>query len=421
MCSEGKNTLRDGKKTSSANYKTANDAAKKNTTDSKGAPSKNAKSKKEVKKNTRDSQNSKSSKNSKDSEEVENNAVEPADEKTPNVPRESNSVLLSGDILLEEDLLDYIDEFGKDYPVKKLQSILSGYDIVFANLETPVGKQGIPVKNKPYVFMVSPHYAEPIKKLHLSVVSIANNHIMDYGEEGLTSTIDWLKASKIRYTGAGDNLEEARKPVILNKKGIEFVFLAYNERPPESFFAKKDTPGVAYVDIKLITEDIKKYKTRSNIVMVSLHWGIEQTLYPQAYQIELARRIIDAGADCIIGHHPHWIQGIEVYKKRPIFYSLGNLLNGFYNKVEYNNFLAVLHYKGLKLRRIEILPIASKNSEVDFQPYLLTGDEADEYLELVKKISSRFPTHFVIKNNKGYIYIVDEANNLETRGRGQNP
>jgi len=95
-------------------------------------------------------------------------------------------------------------------------------------------------------------------------------------------------------------------------------------------------------------------------------------------------------------------------------------LNGFYNKVEYNNFLAVLHYKGLKLRRIEILPISGKNSEIDFQPYLLTGNEADEHLKLIKKISERFSTHFVIKNNKGYVYIIDETNNLETRGRGKN-
>jgi poly-gamma-glutamate synthesis protein (capsule biosynthesis protein) len=293
---------------------------------------------------------------------------------------------------------------------------------VFANLETPIGTEGTPVKdNKPYVFMVSPHYAEPIKKLHLNVVSIANNHIMDYGQEGLTSTIKWLKSNKVQYVGAGDNLEDARKPAIIKRKGIEFIFLAYNERPPELFFAKKETPGTAYLDIRLITEDIKKYKTKSNIVMVSLHWGLEQTLYPQPYQTELARSIIDAGADCIIGHHPHWIQGIEVYKKKPIFYSFGNLLNGFYNRIEYDNFIAVLRYRGLKLRRIEILPISGKNSVMDFQPYLLTGEEADEYLKLVKKLSDRFRTHFVIKNNKGYIYIVDETNNFETRGRGKNP
>ncbi|MCL1911918.1 MAG: CapA family protein [Leptospirales bacterium] len=244
---------------------------------------------------------------------------------------------------------------------------------------------------------------------------------MDYGKEGLDSTISWLKANKINYTGAGDDLDEARKPVIIKRKGIEFVFLAYNGRPPESFYAGQETAGTAYIDVRLIAEDIKKYKTKSNIVMVSLHWGIEHTLYPQASQIDLAHRIIDAGADCIIGHHPHWIQGIEIYKRKPIFYSLGNLLNGFYNKIEHNNFLAVLHYRGLKLRRIEIIPVGGKNSEMDFQPYLLTGQDADDYLKLIKKISERFPTHFVIKNNKGYIYIVDETNNLETRGRGKNP
>ena len=415
MCSESKNTLRFSEKTYPASYEDADSADRKST-----AASKNVKNQKKTEKNTKNPKSAQ--KNPKDSEKTGENIKESKDKGFASVSRESNSVLLGGDILLEEDLLDFIDEFGKDYPIKKLQSALSGYDIVFANLETPIGTKGTPASDKPYIFMISPYYAEPIRKMHLNIVSIANNHIMDYGKEGLDSTISWLKANRILYAGAGNNLDEARKPAIINKKGIDFVFLAYNERPPESFYARKNRPGTAYVDIQLITEDVKKYKTKSNIVMVSLHWGIEQTLHPQQYQIDLARRIIDAGADCIIGHHPHWIQGIEIYKKKPIFYSLGNLINGFYNKVEHNNFLAVLRYKGLKLRRIEILPLAGKNTEIDFQPYLLTGKQAEEHLKFIQRLCSRFPaTHFVIKGDKGFVYILDEMNNYETRGRGKKP
>ena len=324
------------------------------------------------------------------------------------VPRVSNTVLLGGDILIEEELQNFIDDFGKDYPIKKLQSVLAGHDIVFANLEAPIGTEGEKVTGKPYSFLVHPKYAEGIKKMHLDVVSIANNHTMDYGEKALYSTINWLNSNKIKYVGAGANLEDARKPVIFNKKGVEFVFLAYNERPPASFYAKKDSPGTASANLEEISEDIKKYKRKDNIVMVSMHWGIENTLYPQSYQTVMARAIIDAGADVLIGHHPHWIQGVEIYKKKPIFYSLGNLLNGFYNRVEQDGFVAVLVFKGITLRRVEIIPIAGQNSLTDFQPYRMTGKEADAHLEFIGKISAKFRTRVIVKNNTGYIYIYDE-------------
>ena len=321
------------------------------------------------------------------------------------VPNVSNDIFLGGDILIEEEMLNYMEDYGYDYPIKGIEPILRGHDIVFANLETPIGDKGIPAKGKPYIFMINEDYAAPIKKLHLNIVSIANNHIMDYGESGLFSTMDWLNDNKIAFTGAGKDLNEARTPVIINSRGIEFVFLAYNERPPAYFAATKKSPGAAPARLSIIEEDVKLYKKPTNIVMVSIHWGIEQTLYPQAYQVEMAHKIIDAGADCIIGHHPHWIQGIEIYKQKPVFYSLGNMLNGFYNRVEQDNFFAVMKYRGLKLRRIEIIPVAGKNTMTDFQPYILTGDEAKEHLTLIKNISARFNTHFVIKKDIGVVLI----------------
>ncbi len=338
--------------------------------------------------------------------EKKDKKAEKKQEEKEEVPRNFNSVLLGGDILLEEDLLDFMDDYGTDYPLEKIEKDLRGYDIFFANLETPIGEEGKPVRNKPYVFMINPGYAVPVKKMNPDVVSIANNHIMDYGDAGLFSTIDWLDSCGIQHTGAGKNSAEARKPVIIKRKGVEFVFLAYNERPPESFNAGKKKAGAASSDINVIAADIKKYKKKTNIVLVSMHWGIEHTLYPQTYQTELAHQIINAGADGIIGHHPHWIQGIEIYKEKPIFYSLGNLLNGFYNTIEQDNFLAVLRYRGVKLRWVEIIPVAGHNTLTDFQPYVMKGDAAREHLENIKKISSKFKPNFVIKKDKGYIYII---------------
>lgn len=313
------------------------------------------------------------------------------------------SLLFTGDILLDNELTDYMKKEGPDYPFRRIHKQLEGYDVVFGNLETPISKTGVPVRNKPYVFALDPAYKSVLKSVKLDVVSLANNHILDYGVDGMRETIKNLDSIGIHYSGAGEDLKEARKPVVFQLGTTEVMIFSYCRRPPAHFFAGKNNAGTAPLYLKFIKEDISRYKHTDAIIIVSLHWGIEQTSQPQRYQQLLARAIINAGADAIIGHHPHWPQGIEIYKKRPIVYSLGNFVNGYYNKVEKDNIFTVLHFRRTKLQKMEILPIAGKNREMFFQPYIMAGEAAAKHMKSIQRLSARLRTRLKIEKGRGVI------------------
>ncbi len=151
--------------------------------------------------------------------------------------------------------------------------------------------------------------------------------------------------------------------------------------------------------------DIKKYGGPDSRVFLSRHWGIEQTRMPQPYQVRLAHQLIQAGAEAIIGHHPHWPQGIEVYRNRPIIYSLGNYVNGFCNEIEQDNIFAALHYSRGRMTHVEIIPLAGKNREIRFQPHVLKGKEAHEHLKYMDSLSRPLGTRIIIEKDRGYIKI----------------
>jgi len=313
------------------------------------------------------------------------------------------SLLFTGDILIDNELTGYMEKEGIDYPFRKISDRLEKYDVVFGNLETPIAKTGIPVRNKPYVFALDPQYKKVFKTIRLNAVSLANNHILDYGVEGMRATIKNLKSLGIRYSGAGEDLAAARRPVVFNIGTSEILIFSYCQRPPLNFFAEKEHPGTAPFYLRYIREDIARYRHRDAVIIVSVHWGIEQTSRPQKYQRVLARRIIDAGANAIIGHHPHWPQGVEVYKKRPIIYSLGNFVNGYYNKVERDNIFASLHFRRTKLERLEILPVAGKNKDIVFQPSIMKGKAAEMHLKRIQWLSAELNTRLKILKGRGVI------------------
>ncbi len=320
-----------------------------------------------------------------------------------NYSKSDFTILAAGDILLDNEIKKVIRIRGKDYPLEGLRNFFSSYDVVFANLETPITTRGRPVRDKPYVFAVPPSIAGILNSIKLDIVSIANNHLMDYGVEGMEDTITYLNKWNIRFTGAGKNIAEARRPATVKFSKTTAYFLAYCERPPKEFFADTARPGTSPFILRNIIEDINTYKTRSSLVFVSLHWGIEQTSKPQKKQVYFARRIIDAGADAVIGHHPHWPQSIEIYRRKPVLYSLGNLVNGFYNRIEKDNIAVALYYHNTSLKKIEVYSIAGKNKNIDFQPYVLTGEKAVKNLREIQQLSRPYGTKMLIRGNRGLI------------------
>jgi len=232
-----------------------------------------------------------------------------------------------GDVMMASKVEDILKQKGYDYPYTNVTDLLSKADYTIANLETPVTTRGTEQK-KDYVYRSSPLALSALRASGIDLVNLANNHVMDYGTEGLLDTFDALDQEGIQRMGAGKNLEEAYQPVIVEKQGIKIAFLGFSRVVPEgSWKAAAGHPGVAETyNYKPAVEAIQKAKEKADIVVVTAHWGVERSDQPDKYQKELAHRYIDAGADLIVGGHPHVLQGFEQYKGKWIAYSLGNFI-----------------------------------------------------------------------------------------------
>lgn len=265
-------------------------------------------------------------------------------------------------------------------------TLLQTADISMVNLESPVTTRGERVR-KPFNFRTHPRYLRVLKEAGFDLVNIANNHIFDYGEVGLYDTIAYLDSAGIGHVGAGKNKFEARKPFVAAISGKSIAFLGYYEGG-EAPSATPRRPGVAKRKIELIRSDIRALKQShsADFIVVNLHWGIEKADRPERWQIKFARQVIDAGADAVIGHHPHVLQGIEKYKSGVIVYSLGNLIFGGNSRSTYTTglFEIRLTNRGPDYRFIPVIVENWKARE-------LIGHEADDVLEAVKNLSRQFP------------------------------
>ena len=242
-----------------------------------------------------------------------------------------------GDIALSHVYNGLLLEKGPNYPFDKVISLFRDKDILFGNLEAPISIRGetYPLKCG---LRTRPEYISGIRDAGFSVLSLANNHILDYGEDAFYDTLDTLRRHDIKFFGAGVNLVEARKPEILEVNNLKVGFLGYCDVVIDSpFYATPSSRGIAPMKIEYVKEDVGILKERADIVVVSLHWGIENWTYPSPSQKKTARKIIDYGADLILGHHPHVLQGIEKYRDGVIVYSLGNFMFSDINWTWENN------------------------------------------------------------------------------------
>ncbi|MHC4103438.1 MAG: CapA family protein [Planctomycetota bacterium] len=289
------------------------------------------------------------------------------------------------------------------FPFEKIAPFMKKKDIVFVNLETPLSSH-------PRVrgfFNSDPNYAQAMKEAGIKIVSLANNHIFDAGEIGFLQTIVHLKDAGISYTGAGMNLEDARLGKLIQSNGMNYMFLSYTQFCIHRYTSiAAEYPGVLPMDRQLMLEDVQAAIKKADFVFVSLHWGFENQPNVHPKQIEIAHMLVDAGADGILGHHPHVAHGIEIYKKRPIFYSLSNFIFGqsITDWWPLDNYLAEIIIDRKSIKGVMIYPISGKGKDL-FQPELLTGDRADSVLYEMKIKSGVFNTGIAMKNHKGYIKV----------------
>lgn len=239
------------------------------------------------------------------------------------------TVVFSGDILLSSYVLNNYEKSGINGILsEELQSEMQNADITMVNEEFPFSNRGTQAQDKQFTFRVDPGYVKILQEMGIDVVTVANNHALDYGTDALSDTFQTLDNAGIAYVGAGDNLERASQPYVIKAGGKTFGFLAASRVIPEvSWNIDNRQPGMLCTyDSAELCNAIQKAKETCDYVVVYVHWGIERENTPQDYQRQLGKAYIDAGADMVIGAHPHVLQGIEYYNGKPIVYSLGNYI-----------------------------------------------------------------------------------------------
>ena len=234
------------------------------------------------------------------------------------------SLVFAGDIVLD-DAAGALIERGGD-PFKAFAPLFKAADIRLGNLECVVATTGSAV-DKNFTFRAHPR-SLPVLKRHFDAVALANNHSGDYGREAFAEMLDLLKAQGLDQFGGGHNLREAHTPLIIERKGLRIALLGYNEFLPRSFEADANAPGSAWSEDEQVVADIRAARSvyKADLVIPVMHWGWENESTSSARQRQLARTMIDAGADVIIGGHPHVTQDIEHYRGKPIIYSVGNFV-----------------------------------------------------------------------------------------------
>lgn len=234
------------------------------------------------------------------------------------------SLVFAGDIVLDDSAGEMINR-GED-PFINFASVFQSADIRIGNLECVIATTGS-AGDKNFTFRAHPRTL-PILKRHFDALALANNHSGDFGRQAFAEMLDLLKQSGMGQFGGGHDLSEAHTPLIIDRKGLRIALLGYSEFMPRSFEADYNAPGIAWSEDEQVVADIKKARTtyKADLVIPVMHWGWENELTSNARQRALARIMIDAGADAVLGGHPHVTQEIEHYKDKPIIYSVGNFV-----------------------------------------------------------------------------------------------
>ncbi|SHO49795.1 CapA family protein [Anaerocolumna xylanovorans] len=318
----------------------------------------------------------------------EKGTEEPAPSATP-APADTEeekdiNLFFAGDIYLSDAVAGIYKKQGIEGIVdNKLLAAMKDADIAMVNQEFTFSNRGKAAEDKQYTFRVNPDYVTAFQDMGIDIVTLANNHSMDFGTTALKDSFSTLSAAGISYVGAGNNLSEARNIHYAKEHGKTLAFLAASRViPVPEWNATGSKAGMLTTyDPAFLLEDIKTAKENSDYVIVYLHWGIERDEKPKDYQRNLARQYIDAGADMVIGSHPHVLQGVEYYNGKPIIYSLGNYI--FYSNIKSTAVLKVTLDEKLDAK-IQLLPAYAANGKTQL---IDNPEKIREFYEYMKSIS----------------------------------
>jgi hypothetical protein len=340
--------------------------------------------------------------------DVSGRTPEPA-AKEPAAPVRPVTLVIGGDVTVGHHYEEYFDQqvsVGRTreemfaYGFKEVKAVADSGDLFLVNLECPFTDSADKLP-KNFNFRARPELVNTLLAGGVDVVSLANNHMMDYGPQGLVDTLMTLEQAKIPHFGAGRTLAEARRPALLTVGGIRFAFLGYfflgdrNIEPPQ-VYATETTPGVAgnHSDVdameKMLREDILAAKAQADVVLPFFHWGVESTYTPLPYQLRLAHAAIEAGAAGVLGSHPHVLQGMELHQGAPAIYSLGNFVfGGNWNPKDKRSALLKARFSPGGYLSSEIIPLTTdRYPELPMQPIVATGAQAEDVMRLLATSSA---------------------------------
>lgn len=321
--------------------------------------------------------------------------------------------LFVGDVMLGRLVNEILQEKPPAYPWGDTLPVFQDVDIRICNLECVISDRGSPWTATPKVFHFrsDARNIETLKIAGIDVVSLANNHALDYGYSAMLDMLKILDDAGIHHAGAGVNFNEASRPALLEKGGIKIGFIAFTDNEPD-WESTTEMPGVFYVPINVhdnrakgLFEIIRHTKKEVDFLIVSTHWGPNWGYRPQPEHIPFGRCMIDAGADVIFGHSCHVFQGIEIYKGRPIIYSAGDFIDDYaVDKIERNDqsFIFTLETRDSQIYRLRLYPTIID----DFQARLAPQSEAKEISGKMQKLCAEFKTLARYDEKGQYIEIL---------------
>ncbi len=265
-----------------------------------------------------------------------------------------------------------------------VRELLSTAHANIVNFEGTSSNAFVPYEMKYFLLNMPLEVPAILSKVNIGYATLANNHSMDYGYQSLFDSIYELEEAGLQVTGAGIDQREALRPLIFAAGGRGVCVVSSSKALPESFWAKKHRPGTASVSFTHTAKLVRRCKQSGFYTAVVVHWGAELMPRPKSYQRKLARLVIDNGADVVIGHHPHILQSVEIYKNRLVMYSIGNFAFGTLTKgrIQEGASVRVIMPKSPQNRTIyDIVPLNVNNDEVKFVPRPLVAGEVDPLIK----------------------------------------
>jgi poly-gamma-glutamate synthesis protein (capsule biosynthesis protein) len=313
-------------------------------------------------------------------------------QREPSLPGEA-TLLFAGDTAEVDKALPILSQKGFEYPFSLTVDLVRDADFAVANLEAPItdGGDRIGVYTR-WVYRAPPRSAAALAWAGFDLMTMANNHVMDYGGSGIADTVKHLAAAGVQVIGAGQGDGEARRGAIVRIGDLRVGIVAYCEDQLffhvwMRLFARPGHAGAALLSRRNLEEDLRRLRPNVDILIVALHAG-DNYAPPRDNTRRWAERAIDGGADAVVVHHPHVAHPVAVYKGRPILLSIGNYAFGTRGLPELDyGWLALLHASGKRLDRVELVPLEVQNRRVQFRPRPLDGAERDRAIANLVRVS----------------------------------